>query len=236
MSSQNKEHVDGGHFAKIIEYNLQSQSGNNNLNSKGNIEKLFFGDFNAPVEFFYMPSSEAAFEEAHSGFRIVKNSSKTPYILEVKYISNFKEAHDKACEKYPSITVSGPLYHNDALRKEIIEHNRVAFAKQNEEMLKLYVLDLLSYPISNQFAEKTYEKVVSLINNFKAKGVPPTMVDGYSVTFRNVVDDEVWTLRIHMPQGNALKMADLCRQIITDARANKFYEQKYISVLNSFEN
>ncbi|MDR1154570.1 MAG: hypothetical protein LBL04_07645 [Bacteroidales bacterium] len=71
--SQDKEHVDGGHFVKRIEYNLRSRHDrSHNLDSKGKIEKLFFGDFNAEVEFFYLPSEEAAYGEAYSGFRIVR--------------------------------------------------------------------------------------------------------------------------------------------------------------------
>ena len=61
--------------------------------------------------------------------------------------------------------------------------------------------------------------MVSFIGTFKTKGALPIMADGYSVTFRTVVEDEVWSLNIHIPQGNAFKKADLCRQIITDARA-----------------
>jgi hypothetical protein len=108
--------------------------------------------------------------------------------------------------------------------------------KQNEEMLKLFKIDSWSYPINNLFAEKLYEKMSSFIDNFKAKGVPPIILDGYSVTFRTVVDDEVWSLWIHLPQGNALKMSDLCRQIITDGCAGKLDESKYIELLDDFLN
>ena len=86
---------------------------------------------------------------------------------------------------------------------------------------KAYKVETRSYPISNRFAEKIYEEMVSTINNFKAKSVSMLVNDGYSVTFRTVVEDEVWTLNIHMPQGDALKMADLCRQIMADADADK---------------
>ena len=78
--------------------------------------------------------------------------------------------------------------------------------------------------------------MVSFIDNFKAGGMAPTISDGYSVKFRTVVDDEVWSLWIHEPQEIALKMADLCRQIITDGIANKLDESKYITVLDTCEN
>jgi len=80
--------------------------------------------------------------------------------------------------------------------------------------------------------------MVSVIVNYKAKGVPATVLDGYSLSFRAVIDDEVWSLRIRSPQRNniLLKMADLCRQIITDAIAYELDEAKYITVLDTFEN
>ena len=210
--SQNEGH---GFFVKRIEYKV--------LSAYSEKPGLFFGNFDAPVEFNYLPSSTAAMnKELISSFRIVRNSSN---ILEVKYISNYVEAEEAAKQKYPiqpgNITS---------------EHNKTALAKQHEEMLKLYKIETLSFPISNRFAEKLYEKMVSLIDNFKAKGVPPVYFGGYSVLFRNVVDDEVWSLRIDQPNGDALKMSDLCRQIIKDAISNKFDESKYITVLDSFEN
>jgi len=80
------------------------------------------------------------------------------------------------------------------------------FVKQNEERIKLFQIDSLSFSASTRFAEKLHEKMVSLIANFKAKGVPQIILDGYSVMFCTVVEDEVWSLSIHMPQGSALKI------------------------------
>ena len=234
--SQNRDHVGSGRFVKRIEYNLLMRDESYNLDSKGNIEKLFFGDFNAPVEFSYLPSSEAAFEEPPSGFRIMRSIAS--YILEIKHISNYKEATKEAGEKYSSIGIPLELmdvkYNN--IHKLINEHNRDIHKKYYEEQHKLFKIDTHSFPISDQFAEKLYQRIVSVIDNFKAKGVPPTIFDGYSVTFRTVVEDEVWSLWIHMPKGDVLKMADLCRQIITDAHANQLDESKYITILNTFEN
>jgi hypothetical protein len=62
--SQNGEYVGGASFTKRIEYNLLMLDGVYNLRIKGDVEKLFFGDFNAPVEFFYKPSFSGA-----SGFK-----------------------------------------------------------------------------------------------------------------------------------------------------------------------
>lgn len=72
----------------------------------------------------------------------------------------------------------------------------------------------------------------STIDGFKGKGIPPVSGDGYEVAFRCVVEDEVWSLRIHMPMGDVEKFSDLCRQIITDAGADQFDESKYLKLLD----
>jgi len=92
-----------------------------------------------------------------------------------------------------------------------------------------------SFPISAQFAEILYKKAVSLIANFKATGISPLIGDGYVVTFRTVVDDEVWSLKIHCPAGDALKMSNLCKQITMETLATgKPDESRYIKMLDDF--
>jgi len=245
--SQNADHIDGGHFIKRIEYNLLAKGrGDNsiifidryNLSSKGDIEKLFFGDFNANVEFFFDPSFEGAL-----GFRIMKDSLNVNNFLEIKCISNYdeatKEALKEARDKRNLIDVPVELLNTlpRSVFNLIWEYNsNAAISKRYfEELPKRFNVVTLSFPISEQFADKMYKKMVWFIDNFKAKGVPPTMVDGYYVTFRTVVEDEVWSLLVHEPQGNALIMSDLCRQIITDAIANQLDESKYLTILNTFD-
>jgi hypothetical protein len=236
--SQNNENTTGENFVKRIEYNYVQS-----LNNKQGVEKLFLGKFNAPVEFFFDPSTEAAFESPPSCFRIMKDSLGMSYILEIKYISNYKEASKEASTKYPPIGVSSFQIDEECL-KQITEHNREAFAKQKEEKLKLFKIENLFFPVSDQFAEKLYEKTVSFIHDFNPKANPELIVnvnnsmqtigisvDGYSVSFRTIVEGKMWTLRIHMPRGNALKMTDFCRRIIEDAIAGKFSELMYLQIL-----
>ena len=45
LYSQHVENNESGHFLKRIEYNLRNQQGYYNDASKGDIEKLFFGNF-----------------------------------------------------------------------------------------------------------------------------------------------------------------------------------------------
>lgn len=227
--SQNKENATNGDFVKTITYNLSMSLVGTQYNiNKRDIEKLFFGDFNAPVEFFFNPSSEAVPSMGTpSGLRIIRDTLNKSSILEIKYISNYREANKEAEKKYPLI--AGIPVKPDT----IAEHNKAMIAKYYEEASKLYKIETHSYPISNLLAEKLYEKMGSFIGNFKGKGVPGIIFDGYSVTFRTVVEDEVWSLWILMPQGDALKMTDLCLQIIKDADANQLNEREYIRTLDT---
>ena len=143
-NAQEGDHVNGGIFSKNFEYNLTRNELGYNFNSKGDVEKRFFGDFNA---------------------------------------------------------------------------------------------------------EKFHKKISSLILNFKARDTLPIVFKGYkiisrtiqviedgnTVTFRTVVDDEVWSLKIHEPRGTALKMTNLCLQIIEETKMNNiFNEAKYSDSLDNF--
>jgi len=245
--SQNAgEYHNGSCFSKKVEYNFL-RKGVYNVKSKRDIEKLFFGDFNAQLEFCYEPSSEIN-PCVPSGFRIIRDSLNSSYILEVKRILNYREASEesskeaKKAQKRQLLDI--PVRLLDSLPRDVLNQiweynsnisNKKFYHKMYfEELPKRFKVEIKSIPISNQFAEKLYKTMVSFIDNFKAKGIPAYMVDGYSVTFRTVVDDEVWSLGIHMPAGNAKIMANLCIQIITDANANQLEEPKYLPVLDNF--
>lgn len=246
--SQNPEEcIDCSNYYKKVECNLILRNDFYNVRSKGYIEKLFFGDFNALIEFCYDPSSVIN-PCIPSGLRIIRDSSDTSFILEVKYISNYREAAKEASTEAKKAQerqrIDLPAKLLDSLPRDVFNRifdyngnilNNKAYLKMYfEELPKHFKVEIKSIPISDQFAEKLYKKMVSFINNFKAKGIPVDMVDGHSVTFRTVVDDEVWSLGIHSPAGNAKIMDNLCMQIITDANANQLEESKYLSVLNNF--
>jgi hypothetical protein len=237
--------VYGASFIKRIEYNLMDiqlakEVGDElviigykcNSGNKGDVEKLLFGDFNAPVEFFYAPSFEAS-TDGETGFRIMRDSLNTSWILEVKHIPNYEKVYRECDNKYPlqgiPARMMDSLFLNYAMH---VDSNKRIWKQRNDERLKLFKVETLSFTVSDQFAEKLYQKMILFIDKFKAKGRLVLAADGYSVTFRNVVDDEVWSLEIHLPEGNALKFADLCRQMITDAHIGQLNESMYISVLD----
>ena len=235
--AQNGPHKNGGAFEKKIENNYKNKSiqiikgkkyGIWNLDSKTELEKRFFGDYNADVEFFVSPSFEGA-----TGFRLTKDSTEASYILEVKRVSNYKEASRLAEEKFPSIGIPMALLNSlpKNIKSLIFDHNSAMYPKAREEELKLYTIETRSFPVSDRFAEKLYSKMLPSIDDFKAEGRPEGFFDGYRVTFRCVVGDELRSLHIRMPQGDILAFSDLCRQMIDDAGKGEFVESKYIKSL-----
>jgi hypothetical protein len=201
-----------------------------NLDSKTGIEKLFFGDINAPVEFFFEPDFDAPF-----GFRILRNSSMDEsYSLEVKNIPNDEKVRQELLKKYPAKGFSIEQLESvpDSVRRQSAQYNNAQWQKQREERLVLSRVETRSFPVCNRFAEILYKKVVALIEHFDGNQVSRRM-EGYRVTFRCVVENEVWTLLIkEVPQENVGRMFDLCKQIMMDADVNKLNETKYIALLD----
>lgn len=236
--AQKNPHENGGRFLKRIENNFrngdQIKMGDLNqyawnFDSKTKIEILLFGDYNAAVEFFFSPSFEGA-----SGFRIVEDTINSSYSLEIKYICNYEEAIKQSEAKFPSIGIPAKLF--SSLPKNIdsliYEYNLAMRYRREDEMLKLYKVGVATHSVSQKFAKKIYTKMVSVIRDFQVKGKPNKILDGYNVTFRNVVNDELWTLNIHMPQGDIETFSNICRQIIIDVKNGNFDETKFIPLLN----
>jgi hypothetical protein len=247
-SSQNiGENFICGQSIKRIENNLMGSS-IFNIKSKSDIEKLFFGDLNALIEFCYMPSSEVN-PCMPSGFRIIRDSCNSSYILEVKRVINcmeaIKEASIEAKKAQMSQLLDFPAKFLDSLPRDVLnqiwEYNRKISDKSvfhkmySEELPKHYKVEIKSIRINNHFAEKLYKMMISFIDNYKAIGIPPMINDGYSVSFSTVVADEVWSLRIHMPIGDANKMANLCLKIINDVNDDdQIEESTFKSVLDNY--
>jgi len=214
--SQGGVHAREGSFLKRIENNRQS--GYYNLSGKGDLEKRFFGDFNSMLEFFIESSR---YHDVY-GFRIVKKESS--HTLEVKYISNIEEVEKKFEDKLKTARASRDF-------EEI--------RKIRDEKIKSYRIGTRTVPITNDFSEKLYEKFVSLIDNFRGTEMDhpdlvPVTRGGEPTTFRVVVKAELWSLYAPVTQDDAKRMANLCKQIITDVIARKFDENMYINSLDYF--
>ena len=251
--SQNDDHIEGGSFLRRVEYNLIKKGGEfndttcsnlYNLNSKSDVEKVMFEDINSPIEFFFNPSYRYM-SEILSGFRIVRDSVNMSYILEVKRISNYneavREARIEAGKWRRDHLINLPEKILNSLPEEVVillrDYNRNISVDQiySEEFPKHLKVKTISLKISDQFAEHLQRQMIWFIGTFKARGVPLTIADGYSVTFRTIVGDEVWSLNVHEPQGDIVKLSNVCRQIITDVTNNQLDDLKYVFILRTLE-
>ncbi|WP_019539229.1 hypothetical protein [Proteiniphilum acetatigenes] len=235
-------HVNGGKYLKTIEYNVihpgvTEDANIYNLKHKSVIDRLFFGTKNAFVEFVFTDSPEGSNEAAV--FRIIKNRQDDSYELEVMRLQNLDVYYNKLknvlLEK--STPIVTPFWLSTVVSREtenrIREHNKQAILLENQDNLyKPYRPEPLKLQINKELAEKIHDKTSILIENFKGVGIPLNIVDGFEVTFRCVMDDELWTLSIHCPQGKALRFSSLFRQIIADGFDNKFDQSKYLKLFD----
>lgn len=256
--SQNAVHKGGGHFLKRIEYNINAKAdrdepgrteanlGNEkfidvyNLKSKSIYERVFFGNANFYVEFMSLGAPKNIY--AILAFCIIKDSQDS-YKLKVMQIPDNGVIYYSAIIKDLTADVSKidipgkwlPIIPAEIL-DSISKHNKeVAIKMRSDELFKPYRPESKEYQVSKEFAEKLHDTMVMLNTNFKGEGVPPVILDGYIVTYRCVVGDEVWTLTIHIPNGKAQLLYDICQQIITDANNNEINESKYIEQLDRIQ-
>lgn len=226
----------GGKFVKRVEYKYQNNvivelpngkiGGMHNLDGKKDVEKLFFGDFNADVEYFLEPSFSPA-----TGFRIYRDSLDTFYLLEVKRTANYDEVNKQVAEEFPTQGAKTFEELEGERGEQILQHNRKMWGLQRVEKLKRYQIETKVVQVSDEFAEKMHTKTFTAIDTFKAKGKPAMISDGELITFRCVVEDELWTFTIHSPYGHIRELSNLFRQIIVDVEADSFDETKYIDLL-----
>jgi hypothetical protein len=220
---------EGRKFLKRIENNIYV-SGIYNLDSKTDLEKLFFGDTNVMIEFFILPSFEGAY-----GFRVFKDSLNN-HIIENKCIANWDTVWVQLSEEFPSISIKSDKEFSMTKEEKgkIGAHNREMFNKRYKECLNRYKIVSQSVTVNNLFAEKLYESVITAVDNFRMKGKPAPIMDGYRVIFRCVVEDEVWTLSIQEPAGKIEQLTNICKRIVEDMETNNVNESEYIELLAMF--
>ena len=238
--SQEAEHINGGSFSKKIEYNI-IVAGNDhcyNLEGKSILDRIFFGITNSPVEFVIKSSFDGA-----SVFRIVDNSSDSSSLIEIMYLPDSEKLFEMErilSAQVNRILIPGELLNSTSLTisdmEKIKKHNDVAeLSLYRDDLYKPYRPQSISFKISTDLSQKLYSKMVMLINNFRAEGIPPIISDGHAVTFRCVVKDELWTLNIRIPQNKALLLSEICEQILVDVKANEFNESKYFKSLDQLD-
>lgn len=240
--SQNSDHFEGGRFMKRIEFNLtvaglEEKYNRYNLSGKSIIDRILFGSTNSFVEFVNNGCFESL--EDASGFRIIKNSKTNSYQLEIIQMPNVNETYKIVAQLESELT---PIIIPSKLERLVPPESRHIFQvyndelkysinTHNDEVYKPYRPESKVYNISNELAEKIHSKMSLLIDVFKAEGSPPIVGGGHTITFRCVVGSELWTLTIHVPQERALKLSDICMQII-NSYGNSNDESKYLKLLD----
>lgn len=215
-------------YTKTIEPNRLDTS--NSVSGKTGLGQRFFGDFNARVEYLLEPSFSPTL-----GLRIYKMPGDTSFILEAKRVSNYKEVNEQLRKEFPLIGIS--INDISSISKEehdqILAHNTEMYKKSSQARLKRYQIAAIHIPVSDSLADRLYEKTVDLLRSALPVGKSPyTIFDGETATFRCVVNDnELWTLRYHVPEGEYKTLSDLFRRIIADVEAGCFEEGKYIQSL-----
>lgn len=113
-------------FTKTIEQNFirtdDKTKKEYNLAGKQYLEKLFFGDLNAQVEYLMIPPFAGAY-----GLRIVKTGQNASYKIEIKYIANYKEAESQIDEKFPlgSMSIEKALGMSEEEKHRMAEATRI---------------------------------------------------------------------------------------------------------------
>lgn len=215
---------------KTIEHNFVKSTPTEkvyNLGSKSQLEKRFFGDVNAPVEFFAVPSFDGAY-----GLRIFQDPLTNAWIFESKRVLNWKEVDSKINQEYPYPIIQVALSQGLG-EEEWRQMNRAIFDKRQEESAKLYQIKTVSFPIYDSLATKLYAQIFIALANSPKEVKGGIVKDGTFTTFRCVNGDEMWTLKYHQPdEGDFLKLTNICTRMIEDASSGTFDAQKYLKLLD----
>lgn len=216
-------------YTKTIEPNRLDTS--DSVSGKTGLDKRFFGDFNARLEYLLEPPFKPTI-----GLRIFKLPRDTSFMLEVKRVANYNEVNEQLRKEFP--TLSTRMEEMDRLPKaeqqQRLAHNESVYRRQWVERPKRYKIEAITVPVSDSLIDRLYCATVGLLRAALPVGkTAGTIFDGETATFRCVVNDnELWTLRYHVPEGEYKILSDLFRQVIADVEAGTFDEKKYVEMLN----
>lgn len=245
------ERVETQNFTKSIEP-VRTEDGKYNFVDKNDEERLLFGDFNAPVEFVLAPSFDGL-----SGMRIYMDSSAQSIVLETKRITNWKEVNDYINKKYTPPSAGIRVLLSPEQERQVRERSRIMNDSIINDRLSRYRVHNRTIQIGGLLKETLYSKLKDAISSqtdtqpemgvvndhLENKVFKPgdsivtiktvTLIeDGTTSIFRCVVEDELWTLKYHVPEGDFKALSDLFRRMIADVEAGTFDEAKYLGALN----
>ena len=227
--AQKSEVIQSIRYFKTVEPNLTADGRYNLSGKRYDVEKLLVGDFNGVAEYFYAPSFDGA-----ASLRIYRDSLNQTYLLETKRITNWDEVNEYINKTYPPDNKVRTL--TSAQWEEIRERSRKINESINKDRLSRYRILTRTIPIGDSLADRIYGAVKQVVGNARRElKMDGLITDGYTVIFRCVVGDELWSLNYHIPEGEYKMRSDLFRQMIADVEAECFKEEKYIGAFTYLE-
>lgn len=116
--------------------------------------------------------------------------------------------------------------------EKISEERKAKQGLREKERLKRYEIGTRTIPIPQELADKIYRKIETAIRQMKEprqgqeNGVVEIVKDGYTVTFRCLANEQLWTLTCHVPEGDLEHLSVLCLQLIDDVQTGRFDPEK----------
>lgn len=217
-------------FKKTIEPAMIAY-GLHNTKGKNAIQNMFFTDENSLLEFHVEPSFKGAY-----GFKI-DSISNVDYVLTIKWVSNWEEAHEKMKEAYPVKSTKQDILDNMSGedREAVLQYNRKQYSKRFSGVISEYIIEAKEVLVSRAFAMQLHESFAALMENHVNKGVPNISRGGYTAVFRCVVGDEVWNFSTKNPLGLFKQITNICNQVVEDGKVNgsRINEDVYVDLLNN---
>ncbi|MPN06863.1 hypothetical protein SDC9_154120 [bioreactor metagenome] len=98
-----------------------------------------------------------------------------------------------------------------------------------------YTIERRKIPVSATFAGQVWKSYHGIMKYYFSRGIAPTSSDGYSVTFRCVVEDfSLWTFFARNPLSHIKDLSTACNEIVKEVQENgkMANEEKHIKQID----
>lgn len=100
-----------------------------------------------------------------------------------------------------------------------------------------HTIERLEIPISKDLAAQLWETYYFIMKFYISRGIAPILSDGYSVTFRCLVENfSVWTFFARNPLSHIKDLTTACNEIVKDVQENgkMIDEKKHTKQIKNF--
>lgn len=194
-----------------------------NLAHKDEIEKLLFGEYNAPFEFVLSPAFDGM-----QGVRLCQDPGNGKWYLETKRVLNWQEVNELVSSSVTPAQVTTLTLEQWNKQKAQADSLKL---QQKRKQLSSYKISSRLTPIQDDFAHTLYDIMLSFISKTAEKKPDVVIKDGVITTFRCVQGSDVIILKCQMPQVSINYMSNLFTQLMVDIENGIFDEAKYLKAL-----